>query len=131
MIQGGSCKTLQLNHHTGSGAAKPKRPGVIAAELLRLSAGAAVADSVSVRTAWKKMSGECPATASHGNARIAVDRTDSGISRQGSVFRRKAAIFSMMLQSPECDSQIMQPAGVRKKTRNPHLFFRFSPENPL
>jgi len=62
-------------------------PGAIAAEQGRPSAGAAVADSVSVRTAWKKISGECPATASHGNARIAAGRTDSGISRQGSDFR--------------------------------------------
>jgi len=47
------------------------------------SAGPAVAVSASASPAWRKISGECPATASPGNARTAENGTDTGISENG------------------------------------------------
>ncbi len=54
-----------------------QNPRAIAADMMRRSAGDAGADFRFVRNVWKKISGECPATASHGNARTAKGKTDS------------------------------------------------------
>ena len=53
---------------------------VFAAEEIFLFVGYADVDSVSARRVWRKMSGACPATASPGNVRIAVDRMASATS---------------------------------------------------
>ena len=54
---------------------KPKKAIATAATRQPLSAGDADADLPYARTAWKKISGECPATELPGSARIAADRT--------------------------------------------------------
>jgi len=62
------------------GGARQKCLIVTAAVRLCRSAGHAAAVSVSVRHVWRKISGECHATASSGNARTAVSGTDTEIS---------------------------------------------------
>ena len=54
---------------------KPKKSIATAAIRQRLSAGDAGVGLPYARAAWKKISGECPATELHGSARIAADRT--------------------------------------------------------
>ncbi len=53
----------------------------IAVEQTRRFAGDAGAVFRCVRNVWKKISGECPVTALHGNARTVIGKTDSAISR--------------------------------------------------
>ena len=69
-------------HRTGKNALGPGNEYASAAIRKRLFAGNAGVDSVSVRSAWKKISGACPATVLHGNALTVGDKTVSGISKK-------------------------------------------------
>ena len=59
--------------HTGKNASEPKNEYVSAAIKISLSAGNADADLPSARSVWKRMSGACPVTGSHGNVLIAAE----------------------------------------------------------
>jgi len=59
---------------------KPKKSIATAATSRLLSAGDADAGLPYAKTAWKKISGECPATELPGSARTAGARTVSGTS---------------------------------------------------
>jgi hypothetical protein len=68
--------------YTGKNAPKPKTGDVCAAIKKSRFAGNAGVDSPSAKSAWKKMSGVCPATVLPGNALIVEDKTVSGISKR-------------------------------------------------
>ena len=61
------------------GRAGKRKPNATVAGFVSPFAGAAGAGSGSVKDVCKKTSGECPATASRGNARTVAGRTDSEI----------------------------------------------------
>ncbi len=67
---------------TGKNALEPENEYASAAIRKRLFAGNAGADSVSAKSAWKKISGACPATVLHGNALTVGDKTVLGISKK-------------------------------------------------
>ncbi len=69
-------------HHTGKSDLETGNEYASAAMSTRLFVGNAGVVSLSVRSAWKKMSGACPATASHGNALTVGHKTVSGISKK-------------------------------------------------
>ena len=70
-----TCQPQHLNLTTGKNVKKPLKAIATAAARQPLSAGDADADLQSVRTVWRKISGECPATELPGSARTAAART--------------------------------------------------------
>jgi hypothetical protein len=78
---------------------RQNRP-VIAAEQTRRFAGGVGADFRCVRNVWMKISGECPVTALHGNARTVIGKTDSAISSDSNLsdsiseFRQSDILFA-------------------------------------
>ena len=73
-------KLIKKDHAIETGA--KKRENVIVVKKRSVFAGTAGVGFPSARTAWRKTSGECPAMALHGIARIVGDRTDLAINKK-------------------------------------------------
>jgi hypothetical protein len=70
---------------------RPGKPIATVAKSRLLSAGDADADSPYARTAWKKISGECPAMELHGSVLTAERKTDWGTSENSGRFSQLPA----------------------------------------